>query len=157
MPTLMEQTTEQKLGSEVILTFLDNFSEVPELLNQFSDSLVLIYEDVAKSKEFSSKAFNICQDIFTKWEKNDTSIDREVVRCCLDLWFTILGEEYELVDFLEVTSNLIIQEVDVKNSTQKGIERLEFNPITHEVIKNPLSNLILEEVEVTDFINPNEL
>lgn len=53
-----------------------------------------------------------------------------------------------------ITSNLTIQSVNLTNN-QKALnqgERLEFDPSTGKLIPDPLKNLIIEEVDVSDYM-----
>ncbi|CCE66063.1 hypothetical protein TPHA_0O00940 [Tetrapisispora phaffii CBS 4417] len=144
------------IDDDILIVFLNNFTENPELLNEFSDSLSVIYESIAKNRIFSSLASSMCQQVFNRWENRNKTVDKNVLRCCLDMWLIIKGTDYDIPKFEEIVSNLIIEEADVSQYFSENDERLEFDEITNEVLVDPLSNLILEEVEVTEFVDEEE-
>ncbi|EDO15112.1 hypothetical protein Kpol_1046p2 [Vanderwaltozyma polyspora DSM 70294] len=140
------------LEKEITLTFLRNFRDSPVLLKEYGPYLSYHYKVVANDGELSLNAVRICEELFNDWQNGDHTIAKEVVQCALDMWFVMKGEEYDLKGF-EYIPNLIIQEIDVAKGKNTGeIHRIEFHPSTNEPIDEPLNNLILEEVEVHDFI-----
>lgn len=137
-----------------LTTFLDNLTDIDKIPTSLNNQVSIYIKHIAKTKSLKDKSNKICLDIFEKWENHKKSVNSEAVYRCQDLWYAIHGKYYELKESL--TSNMIIERSDVatlfEENDFESDQRLEFDPITKEVVKNPMSNLVIEEVEVNDYI-----
>lgn len=117
------------------MSFLDNFTNLDVIPPSQTPYLFPKYELIAADEQTSLKAQQKCEAVFQLWRQN--KVDQEIASRCRDLWLIIKGQDYPLEGFEHC--NLRIQEVDVANYLESRRKR-------------SIQNLILEEVEVTDYV-----
>ena len=97
-------------------------------------------------------SLKICRSNFRKWNiENAKTVNPEVIRRCLNLWYVLKGKEYKKLKNPPPANNIIKDEIDVSKIKHLNVARIEYDE-SGEHISNPLENLILEEVEVNDYI-----
>ncbi|QLG71359.1 hypothetical protein HG535_0B03990 [Zygotorulaspora mrakii] len=145
--------------SEKLQSLLNSFTNTQVIPKSYSELLLPFYKSIALNEKLRGIALSKCRQTFSQWENYDANLtDPEAVQRCLDLWLTIKGQDYNLTRSLPSSSNIIIEDIEVTNYVgPQEFERLEFHPVTHELLSNPLSNLIVEEVEATQFVDMNKL
>ncbi|CCC71202.1 hypothetical protein NCAS_0G03150 [Naumovozyma castellii] len=139
---------------ETLLTFLNGFVDLEKVPKEFTSQLIPYFEAISQDKDLKRVAKKICRTIFEQWEEKQDAVDAEVIKRCQDFWIVLGHTPYLQVPDYE-PYNLVIQNVDAaefisEHGTTK--EKLEFDE-RDNLITNPLDNLILEEVEVTDFVD----
>lgn len=144
--------------NEKLEALLNIFTDLTLLPSNYTPLLVPCYVSISKDEHLTSVAIQKCEQIFKKWENDDNkAIQPDVVRRCMDLWLVVHGEDYNLRKPLPVVPNLFVQETEASDYVKDNqVERLEFDPVTNKIIQNPLSNLILEEVEASEFVDLDE-
>lgn len=144
--------------NEKLEALLNIFTDLALLPSNYTPLLVPCYVSIGKDEHLTSVAIQKCEQIFKKWENDDSgAIQPDVVRRCMDLWLVIHGEDYNPLKPLPVVPNLFVQETEASDYVKDNqVERLEFDPVTNKIIQNPLSNLILEEVEAAEFVDLDE-
>ncbi|GAV54421.1 hypothetical protein ZYGR_0AL01530 [Zygosaccharomyces rouxii] len=115
---------------------IDNLQDLETLPADQSSTLESQYQLIAKDEKLSGKAIDKCEKIFQQWSSN-RSVNIEVVKRFKGLWSTIKGKDYPLVGF--PYPNVTTQQVDVDQYIRNRKEKL-------------MRNLIVEEVEITDYI-----
>lgn len=137
---------------ETLQTLLTNFKDLTTIPKSYS-SFIISYISNCQIDDRTRKLFlESCKTTLKQWDIGDHDIDHEVVARCLDIYDLLTGKEYVLID--PPSDNLIIQDIDISNIQDKLTnERLEFDPVSGKQVENQLENLILEEVEVTDYVD----
>lgn len=149
----MLQMTELKYSRQALQNLVNSFTSLSAIPGSYSPLLLPLYREVGNDPELNSEARTICQKIFKKWEDEDDEVEEEVVQRCLDMWLTINGEDHILKKPPPRTSNIKVQEAEVSDYVDgEELERVEFDSVTNQAIDDPLRNLIIEEVEATEFV-----
>ncbi|CAI4050359.1 hypothetical protein SKDZ_14G3230 [Saccharomyces kudriavzevii ZP591] len=149
---------------------LDGLTDLNRIPKEYSPLLEPYFQNIANNTHLKFKALKICRFNFHKWNRLDSknsksisphcksendkfskAVDPEVIRRCLNLWYVLRGKEYKKLKNPPSANNIIKDEVDVSNIKGLNFVRLEFDEFGKS-IRNPLNNLILEEVEVNDFL-----
>ncbi|CCF59714.1 hypothetical protein KAFR_0H03040 [Kazachstania africana CBS 2517] len=123
--------------------FIDHFDDLTKIPPEFTATIIPYLRNIEASKNQTKEILRKCKSIFDRWESSDADISTLLLTRCLEIWSCIKGEEYFLEN--EPLTNLIIEEVDAGNYTQKF--RTKYSDSG-----SALDNLILEEVEVRDFL-----
>lgn len=133
------------------------FTSLNALPGHYSPLLPPLYDQIKENKQLSLQADKRCIDIFAKWDNGGDDIEEEVLKRCMDMWLTIHGEDYVLSRPPPFVPNVTIQEAEATDYVDRiELERIEFDPVTGDRISNPLRNLIIEEVEASEFISPDD-
>ncbi|EJS41888.1 YNR004W [Saccharomyces arboricola H-6] len=132
-------------------SLLDGLTDLNKIPKEYSLLLEPYFQSIAKHTHLKSKGLKLCRFNFRKWDAQDGTVDPEAIRRCLDLWYVLKGKEYKKLKNPPSVYNIIKDEVDVSHMENLKVTRLEFDEFG-KPITNPLHNLILEEVEVNDFI-----
>lgn len=131
---------------------LDGFTDLNRIPKEYSAVLEPYFQNIARNAHLKSRALKICRSNFHKWnEEGAKTVNPEIIRRCLNLWYVLKGKEYKKLKDPPSADNIIKDEIDVSYVKNLNVVRLEFDEFG-KLISNPLENLILEEVEVNDFI-----
>ncbi|AJT03997.1 AAR_G0047120.mRNA.1.CDS.1 [Saccharomyces cerevisiae] len=131
---------------------LDGLTDLNRIPKEYSAVLEPYFQNIARNAHLKSRALKICRSNFHKWnEEGAKTVNPEIIRRCLNLWYVLKGKEYKKLKGPPPADNIIKDEIDVSYVKNLNVVRLEFDEFG-KLISNPLENLILEEVEVNDFI-----
>ncbi|CAI4036103.1 hypothetical protein SMKI_14G3210 [Saccharomyces mikatae IFO 1815] len=134
---------------EGLLNGLTDLTRIPK---EYSPLLEPYFQNIANHADLKSRALKICRSNFRKWNiENAKTVNPEVIRRCLNLWYVLKGKEYKKLKNPPPANNIIKDEIDVSKIKHLNVARIEYDE-SGEHISNPLENLILEEVEVNDYI-----
>lgn len=131
---------------------VDNFDDLNKLPEDLTEYILTYLQSVSLNSTTKSIIIEKCKLILEQYKKGSTKFLLGLVLRCRDIWLILTGEDYQLADISY--NNLIIEELDIMKTSlgESNQNKLEFNAVTGELISNPLSNLIIEEVEVTDYV-----
>ncbi|CCD24431.1 Swm2p NDAI_0D01180 [Naumovozyma dairenensis CBS 421] len=146
----MDFDTNSSFGTETLTTFLNNFDDLNLISENYTEFLLPYFEAISKDNKLRRLAKKKCKNYFERWVSTN---DKEISTRYQEFWFILNGTFYELEGNL--FHNLIINEVDIKEyeNVLNNQAKKEFEPDTGKPLPNPLNNLILEEVEVTDYVD----
>ncbi|CAI4728977.1 CCQ_1a_G0046350.mRNA.1.CDS.1 [Saccharomyces cerevisiae] len=131
---------------------IDGLTDLNRIPKEYSAVLEPYFQNIARNAHLKSRALKICRSNFHKWnEEGAKTVNPEIIRRCLNLWYVLKGKEYKKLKDPPPADNIIKDEIDVSYVKNLNVVRLEFDEFG-KLISNPLENLILEEVEVNDFI-----
>lgn len=131
---------------------LDGLTDLNRIPEEYSPLLEPYFQNISKHAPLRSRALKICRSNFHKWnEEGAKTGSPEIIRRCLNLWYVLKGKEYKKLKNSPPADNIIKDEIDVSSTNDLNVARLEFDDFG-KLMSNPLENLILEEVEVNDFI-----
>ncbi|CCE90699.1 Swm2p TDEL_0B05700 [Torulaspora delbrueckii] len=140
-----------------LLNLVKLFTTLSAIPETYSPLLLPLYCEIKKNDQLSFEALKNCKEIFAKWNNGEDDVEEEVVKRCMDMWLTINGEDYILKKPLSSIPNITRQEAETNDYVgESELQRIEFDPITNEPIKNPLGNLIIEEVEATEYVGSDD-
>lgn len=140
-----------------LLNLVKLFTTLSAIPETYSPLLLPLYCEIKENDQLSFEALKNCKEIFAKWNNGEDDVEEEVVKRCMDMWLTINGEDYILKKPLSSIPNITRQEAETNDYVgESELQRIEFDPITNEPIKNPLGNLIIEEVEATEYVGSDD-
>lgn len=142
-----------ELDNSLAGTFIDSFDDLEVFPESFTP-LIPTYLNPAKlSEEHRERILAKCTTILGEGGNYNDAIDFPLWYRCATVWFAVTGQKHSSVRALE--GNLIVSEVNVTDPSNVSVpqqQRLEFDELEGVPLKDPLCNMILEEVEVTHYL-----
>ncbi|CCH60985.1 hypothetical protein TBLA_0D04890 [Henningerozyma blattae CBS 6284] len=164
---------------EYLEVFINSFTNLKIIPLIDRNVLFQYYYGISRSndKNLILKAQNICEEIFSLRKQDKYLIEDAILDRCLDMWYILNGNYYQLANETknnkysnQANSWQISLESEVKNEqNNKGIDNvfeknerddsnkdraLASEPKLH--LKASISNLIVEEVDVCDYIDSED-